>query len=117
MKVAVPLAKSTSGSLEITGAASTSHAEIQKKIHGSETNTPITSNEEMNAIIKIVQAFENSNNLLKRVIKTIKNETKEQKRGFLNMLLGTLGARGTFNRKRNDSDENRLDNCKSKIWS
>ena len=28
----------------------------------------------------------------KGVTKTIENETKEQKRGFLSMLLGTLGA-------------------------
>ena len=49
-------------------------------------------NEEMNDIIKIIQALENSNILLKGVTKTIKNETKEQKGGFLSMLLGTLGA-------------------------
>ena len=30
--------------------------------------------------------------MLKGVTNTIKNETKEQKGGFLNMLLGTLGA-------------------------
>ena len=30
--------------------------------------------------------------MLKRVTKRIKNKTKEQKGGFLNMLLGTLGA-------------------------
>ena len=46
----------------------------------------------MNDIIKIVQALEDSNILLKGVTKTIKNETKEQKEGFLSMLLGTLGA-------------------------
>ena len=46
----------------------------------------------MNDITKIVQALEDFNILLKRVTKTIKNETKEQKRGFLSMLLGTLGA-------------------------
>ena len=46
----------------------------------------------MNDIIKIIQALENSNILLKGVTKTIKNETKEQKEGFLSMLLGTLGA-------------------------
>ena len=46
----------------------------------------------MNDIIKIVQALEYSNILLKRVTKTIKNETKEQKGGFSGMLLGTLGA-------------------------
>ena len=46
----------------------------------------------MNCIMKIVQALEDSNTLLKGVTKTIKNETKEQKGGFLSMLLGTLGA-------------------------
>ena len=43
--------------------------------------------------MKIVQALEDSTILLKDVTKTIKNETKEQKGGFLIMLLGTLGAR------------------------
>ena len=45
----------------------------------------------MNDIMKIVQALEDSNILLKGVTKTIKNKTKEQKGGFLSMLLGTLG--------------------------
>ena len=63
-----------------------------KKIHESGTTTLIISNEEMNDIMKIVQALEDSNILLKGVTKTIKDETKEQKGGFLSMLLGTLGA-------------------------
>ena len=42
--------------------------------------------------MKIVQALEDSNILLKGVTGTIKNETKEQKDGFLSILLGTLGA-------------------------
>ena len=42
--------------------------------------------------MKIVQALEDSIILLKGVTKTIKNETKKQKGGFLSMLLGTLGA-------------------------
>ena len=42
--------------------------------------------------MKIVQTLEDSNILLKGVTKTIKNETKKQRGGFLNMLLGTLGA-------------------------
>ena len=46
----------------------------------------------MNDIIKIVQALEDSNILLKGVTNTIKNETKEQKCGFISMLLDTLGA-------------------------
>ena len=36
----------------------------------------------MNDIMKIVQALEDSNILLKGVTKTIKNETKERKGGF-----------------------------------
>ena len=43
-------------------------------------------------IIKIIKALENSGILLKGVTKTIENETKEQRGGFLSMLLGTLGA-------------------------
>ena len=46
----------------------------------------------MSDIMKIIEALENSGILLKRVSKTIENETKEQKGGFLSMLLGTLGA-------------------------
>ena len=42
--------------------------------------------------MKIVQTLEDSNTLLKGVTKTIKNQAKEQKRGFLSMLLATLGA-------------------------
>ena len=50
------------------------------------------SNEEMNGIIKIIRTLKNSNILCKGVTKTIKTETKEQKGGFLSMLLGTLRA-------------------------
>ena len=46
----------------------------------------------MNDIMKIVQYLEDSNVLLNGVTKTIKNGTKQQKGGFLGMLLGTLGA-------------------------
>ena len=37
--------------------------------------------------MKIFQALEDSNILLKGIAKTIENQTKEQKRGFLGMLL------------------------------
>ena len=47
----------------------------------------------MNDVTKIVQALEDSNILLKGVTETVKNETKEQKVGFLSMLLGTVGAK------------------------
>ena len=77
-----PLPKSVLIPLGLTAAASPADAEIQKKILGSGTTTLIISNEEMNEILKIIQTLEDSNILLKGVTKTIKNETKEQKRGF-----------------------------------
>ena len=92
VKVAIPWAKNVLAPLGTTAAASAIDAGIQKKIHGSGTTTLIISIEEMNDIMKIIQALEDSNILLKGVTKTIKNETKEQKGGFLSMLLGTLGA-------------------------
>ena len=46
----------------------------------------------MNDIMKIIQALENFNILQKGVTKTIKNETTEQKGGFLSMLLGNLAT-------------------------
>ena len=61
-------------------------------MQGSGNTTLIISNKEINDIIKIIQALEDSNIFLKGVTKTIKNETKEQKGGFLSMLLGPLGA-------------------------
>ena len=69
MKVAVPLAKNILAPLGITAAASAIDAGIQKKIHGSGKTTLIISNEEMNDIMKIVKALEDSNVLLKRVTK------------------------------------------------
>ena len=95
MKVPVPLAKNILAPLGITAAASVIDAGIQKKIHGwgrPSFITLIISNKEMNDRMKIVEALEDSNILLKGVTKTIKTETKEQKGGFLSMLLGTPGA-------------------------
>ena len=46
----------------------------------------------MNDIMKIIQALEDSNILLKGVTETNEKETKEQKGGFPSMLFGTLGA-------------------------
>ena len=99
MKVAAPLAKNILSPLGITAAASAIDAGISKKIHGSGTATLIISGEEMNDIMKFVQALEDCNILLNRITKTIKNETQEQKGGFLSMLLGTLGVRKFIKRK------------------
>ena len=95
LKTGLPLLKSVIkplGLLGLTAASSAINAGVQKKIYGSGTTTLVISNEGMNNIMKIVQALEYSNILLKGVTKTIKNKTKEQKEDFLSMLLGTLGA-------------------------
>ena len=92
IKVAVSLAKNILALLGITVAASAIDLGFQKKIYDSETTILIISNEEVNDIMKIVQALEDSNILLKGVTKTTKNETKKQKEGFLGMLLVTLEA-------------------------
>ena len=91
MKVALPLAKNVLAPLGLTAAMSATDGSIQKKIHGSGVKL-IIEQVDMNDIMKIIEALENSGILLKGVSKTIKNETKEQRRGFLYMLLGTLGA-------------------------
>ena len=91
MKVALPLAKNVLAPLGLTAAMSVIDGSIQKKIHGSGVKL-IIEQEDMNDIMKIIKALENSGILLKGVSKAIKNETKEQKGGFFSMLLGTLGA-------------------------
>ena len=79
--------------LEITVPASAIAAGIQKQKKAWIWNSNlIISNKEMNDIMKTVQALDFSNILLKGITKTIKNKTKEQKRGFLGMLFGTLRA-------------------------
>ena len=98
-----PLAKTVLILLGLTAAASAADAEIHKKILGSGYNRPLSSashntttliisNNETNHIIKIVKSLEDSALLLKGVTETVQNEVKEQKGGFLSMLLGTLGA-------------------------
>ena len=54
--------------------------------------TLIISNDEIHDIIKIVKSPEDSGLLIEGITKTVQNEVKEQKGGFLSMLLGTLGA-------------------------
>ena len=87
-----PLAKSVLILLRLTAAASAADAGIHKKILGSGNTTLIISNNEIEDIIKIVKSLEDSGLLLKGVTETVQNEVKEQKGGFLSMLLGTLGA-------------------------
>ena len=91
MKVALPLAKNVLAPLGLTAAMSAIDGSIQKKIHVSGVKL-IIEQEDMNDVMKIIKALENSGILLTGVSKTIKNETKEQGGGFSSMLFGTLGA-------------------------
>ena len=91
MKVVMPLAKNVLAPLGLTAAMSAIDGSIQTKIHGSGIKL-IIEEEDMQDIIKIIKEPENSDILLKGVSKTIENEIKEQRGGFLSMLLGTLGA-------------------------
>ena len=92
MKVAMSLAKNVLAPLGISAAISVIDGTIKKKMLGSGTTTLIISNDEMNDILKIVKSLENSGLLLKGISETIQHEAKEQRGGFLSMLLGTLGA-------------------------
>ena len=77
--------------LGLTEAVSAADAGIHKKILGSgrpsssaaQTATLIILNHERKDIIKIVKSLEESGLLLKGVSKTVQNEAKEQKEGFL----------------------------------
>ena len=91
MKVAMPLAKNVLAPLCLTAAMSAIDGSIQKKIHSSGIKL-ILEEDDMQDIIKIIKELENSDILLKGVSKTIENEIKEQRGGFLSIFLRTLGA-------------------------
>ena len=90
--MAKPLPKSVLIPLGSTAVASAADAGIHKKILRSGITTLIISNDEMNDVIRIVKSLKDSGLLLKGVSETVQNDAKEQKEGFLTMLLGTLGA-------------------------
>ena len=92
MKVAVTLANNVLAPLGISAAMSAIDGSIKKKMLGSGMAILIISNDEMDDILKIVKSLENSGLLLKGVSETIQHEAKEQRGGFLSMLLGTLGT-------------------------
>ena len=87
-----PLAKSVLILLGLTATASATDTSIHKKMLLSRVTTLVNSNEEMNDIIEIVKLIEKSALLIKSVSETIQNEPREQKDGFLSMLLGTLSV-------------------------
>ena len=65
---------------------------FNKKMFGSRNTTLIISNDEINNIMKLIKSLEESGLLIKVVSETIKNKSKEYKRGFIGVLLGTLGT-------------------------
>ena len=81
MKVALPLAENVLAPLGLTAAMSAIDGSIEKKIHGSGVKL-IIEQEDMNDIMKIIKALENSDILLKGVTKTIKNELKNKEVDF-----------------------------------
>ena len=91
-KIAMTLAKNVLVPVGISAAMSAIDGSIKKKVLGSGMTTLIISNDEMDDVLKIVKSLENSGLLLKEVSETIQHEAKEQRGGFLSMLLGTLGA-------------------------
>ena len=88
-----PLAKRLLIPLGLMTGASAGDADIHKEMLRTIFITLIISNKEMNDIMKIVQSLEESELLIKSVSEKIKNEAKEQKGGFLGMLLGMIGDR------------------------
>ena len=79
--------------LDVTAAASATDAAMYKKILGSGNHTTlIISIDDMQDVLKIVKSLVDSSLLLDGIAETVKNEVKEQKGGFLSMLLGSLGA-------------------------
>ena len=89
-----PLAKSFLIHLGLTAAASATDAAICKKMFRSCVTTLIISNKEMNDIKKMVKSLEVSGLFIKGVSEIIKNKAKEQRSGFLRMLLGEMCSGG-----------------------
>ena len=81
--VTKPLAKSVLIPLGLMAAASATDADIHRKMFGSGFTPLITSNEEMEDIMKIIKSLEDSGLLIKSVGETIQNEAKNKKEDFL----------------------------------
>ena len=92
IKPAISIGKNILAPLGLSAALSATDAAIQKKIYRSGTAKLTISVDDLDEIIKIVTALEEHDILLKGTAKAIKNETKEQKGGFLSMLLETIRA-------------------------
>ena len=93
------LAKSVLIPLGLTAVASAADEGINNKLGSGNPSSShnnntvlIILNDEIEDIIKIIKSLEDSGLLLEGVTETVQNEVKEQKGGFLSMLLGTLCA-------------------------
>ena len=82
INVAIQLAKNVLASLGITAASPAIDAGIRKKIHGSGTINLIISNEEINGIVKVVQALGDSKFYKKESLKQLKMKQKNKKEDF-----------------------------------
>ena len=87
-----PVAESDLMPFGVRATASATDAAIQKRSYESYITILIISNKKMVYIMKIVKSLEESGLLINSVSKTIKNEAKEQKGGFLNILLCALAS-------------------------
>ena len=87
-----PLAKSVLIPLRLTAVAAATDAAIHKKMFGWGSTKLIISNEEIEDIMRKVKSLKESGLLIKYISEAIKNERKEQKVGFLQILLALLGA-------------------------
>ena len=85
------LAKSVIVPLWLIVTASATYATIQNKIFGSGTML-VFSIEDLNDITKIVKSLEDAGLMVKVVTGKVKNEIKQQKPGFLDILDATLSA-------------------------
>ena len=86
------LTKSVLISLGLIAAALARDTAINRKMFESSATTLIISNEEMNDIMKEVKSLKKPCLLGKGINEIIIDEAKEQKRGFLAILLSTLSA-------------------------
>ena len=94
LKSGLPLLKSIIkplGMFGVTAAASAADAAMNKKTLGSGNHTTlIISDDDMQDLLKILKSLEDSGLLLDGMAETVKNEVKEEKGGFLSMLLGKV---------------------------
>ena len=80
--VITPLAKNVLLPFGLSAGMPAAYAAIQNKIYGSGSTVLIITNKEMKDIMKIIKLLEESGLLIKEISEAIKNEAKEQKRGF-----------------------------------